>query len=73
MEPVLGVGSQLDVLGRDAELARIDRWLSMGMAEEGPEPGPPVNVLVIEGEPGIGKTTLWGRRCAAPGWPAGRC
>ena len=68
---VRGVGSQMDVLGRDAELAGIDHWLGMGIAVEGPDPGDPANVLVIEGEPGIGKTTVWGealRRARLAGW-----
>jgi len=73
---VLGVGSHMDVLGRDTELARIDGWLGMGMAEEGSESGPASNVLVIEGEPGIGKTTLWGdalRRARVAGWQVLAC
>jgi DNA-binding CsgD family transcriptional regulator len=49
----------VDVRGRDAELAQIDRWLRAG-AHDSAEPGLPGGVLVIEGEPGIGKTTLWG-------------
>ena len=48
----------MDVLGRDAELALIDGWLLRG-AQERAEPVSPGGVLVIEGEPGIGKTTLW--------------
>jgi hypothetical protein len=39
------------VIGRDAELAAIDQLLDGVSAEAG--------VLVIEGPPGIGKTTLW--------------
>jgi DNA-binding CsgD family transcriptional regulator len=38
-----------DVLGRDEELARLDEFL----AQELPR------TLVLEGRPGIGKTTLW--------------
>jgi DNA-binding CsgD family transcriptional regulator len=38
-----------EIVGRDAELAAIERWLGA--------PGP--TVLLVEGEPGIGKTTLW--------------
>lgn len=37
-----------EVVGRDAELAEIGRWLDSGSG-----------LLLIEGEPGIGKTTLW--------------
>ena len=58
------------VLGRDAELAQIDGWLRAG-AMEAAEPVSPGRVLVIEGEPGIGKTTLWGeavRRARLAGW-----
>jgi DNA-binding CsgD family transcriptional regulator len=40
-------------LGRERELASIDAWLA-GV----PGPGAPA-LLVIAGEPGIGKTTLW--------------
>ena len=38
-----------DVVGRDAELEAIDRWL------DAPRPA----AFLIEGEAGIGKTTLW--------------
>ena len=40
-----------DVLGRDEELAAVSRFLTNG-------PGPAA-ALVLEGEAGIGKTTLW--------------
>ena len=40
-----------EILGRDAELAAIASWLDRLMA------GPVA--LVLEGEAGIGKTTLW--------------
>ena len=44
------------IVGRDTELGRIGRWLDNG------RPG----LLEIEGEPGIGKTTLWeAGTCAA--------
>ena len=49
----------MDVRGRDTELAQIERWLRAG-TQEAAEPAAPGGVLVIEGEPGIGKTTLWG-------------
>jgi DNA-binding CsgD family transcriptional regulator len=39
----------LEVVGRSDELAAIEAWLD--------EPTP--SLLVLEGEPGIGKTTLW--------------
>ena len=52
------------VLGREAELASIDAWLAQvpGAGKAG--------LLVIAGEPGIGKTTLWAeatRRASAIG------
>ncbi|HKV87344.1 MAG TPA: ATP-binding protein, partial [Candidatus Dormibacteraeota bacterium] len=44
---------QLDspVIGRDSELSVVDRWLA------GPAAGP--FALIIEGEAGVGKTTVW--------------
>jgi DNA-binding CsgD family transcriptional regulator len=39
----------MDVIGRSAELDKLQTWLLGGVK----------TVLVIEGEPGIGKTTLW--------------
>jgi len=39
----------MDVIGRRAELDKLQTWLHGGVKA----------VLVIEGEPGIGKTTLW--------------
>ncbi len=56
-------------LGRDTELAQIEAWLAPGQA------GPRL-VLLIEGEPGIGKTTLWTeatRRARAAGWHVLSC
>ncbi len=53
--PIRGVGTPAGgALGRDAELGRIEAWLAAGSGPAGPQ-----LVLVIEGEPGIGKTTLW--------------
>lgn len=52
------------VLGRDSELARIDDWLTTVPTGE-------AGLLVIAGEPGIGKTTLWAqasRRAGALGY-----
>src|SRR5712691_862482 len=40
-----------DVVGRDAELRTITRFLDSLIAQP--------QALVLEGEPGIGKTTLW--------------
>jgi KaiC/GvpD/RAD55 family RecA-like ATPase len=39
------------MIGRDHELAAIERWLHEDARRGG--------VLVVEGEAGIGKTTLW--------------
>jgi hypothetical protein len=64
----------MDVLGRDAELARIDGWLRAGTLDQA-EPVSP-SVLVIEGEPGIGKTTLWSAavsRARLAGWQVLLC
>ena len=74
-----GAGSHQDVLGRDTELARIDDWLSIAMAAETcgtVGSGTAGNVLLIEGEPGIGKTTVWGeavRRARLAGWQVLSC
>jgi DNA-binding CsgD family transcriptional regulator len=46
------------VLGRDAELNAIEAWLRRGTASAAGYDNAG-SVLVIEGEPGIGKTTLW--------------
>jgi DNA-binding CsgD family transcriptional regulator len=65
----------MDVLGRDAELARLDAWLGTGGGEAAP-PVPAGSVLVIDGEPGIGKTTLWSeaaRRARLAGWQVLSC
>jgi DNA-binding CsgD family transcriptional regulator len=43
--------SPQEILGRDAELAEIERFIAS--AASGP------STLVLEGAPGIGKTTLW--------------
>src|SRR6478735_11908077 len=48
---VLTAGTGRDVLGRDADLAAIARFVAG-------EPSPAA-ALVFEGEAGIGKTTLW--------------
>jgi DNA-binding CsgD family transcriptional regulator len=63
------------VIGRDAGLRQIDAWLELVMqgtldlAASGP-------ALVIAGEPGIGKTTLWTeafRRAGDQGWQVLSC
>jgi DNA-binding CsgD family transcriptional regulator len=48
----------MDVIGRAAELERLNAWLHSGKPGH-PAPKAARTVLVIEGEPGIGKTTLW--------------
>jgi DNA-binding CsgD family transcriptional regulator len=48
----------MDVIGRAAELERLNAWLFSGKRSQ-PAPRPARAVLVIVGEPGIGKTTLW--------------
>ena len=62
------------VLGRDAELRQIEDWL--GVARSVPGPGVASALLVIEGKPGIGKTTLWAeaiRRASGLGWQILSC
>lgn len=44
-------GVEGGVVGRDAELAAVDSFLTTARSE--------LAVLVLEGEPGIGKTTVW--------------
>ena len=60
-------------LGRDTELSQIEDWLAPGAA---PGPAGPRLVLLIEGEPGIGKTTLWTEatgRARTVGWHVLSC
>ena len=60
-------------LGRDTELGQIEAWLAPGAAAG---PAGPRLVLVIEGEPGIGKTTLWTEaagRARETGWRVLSC
>jgi DNA-binding CsgD family transcriptional regulator len=45
------LGTMVDIVGRDAELAIGEAFLDR--AREGP------STLIVEGEPGIGKTTVW--------------
>jgi DNA-binding CsgD family transcriptional regulator len=67
--PIRGASAPASgVLGRDAELGQIEGWLACA-------PGPGL-VLVIEGEPGIGKTTLWAEaisRARTAGWQVLSC
>jgi len=65
-----------DVLGRDTELARIGAWLRLDTRDGEPEPAVGQGILVIEGEPGIGKTTLWAeavRGARDAGWQVLSC
>jgi DNA-binding CsgD family transcriptional regulator len=70
--PIRGAGAPADgALGRDAELGEIGAWLAAGSGPAGPH-----LVLVIEGEPGIGKTTLWTEatgRARGAGWHVLSC
>jgi DNA-binding CsgD family transcriptional regulator/predicted negative regulator of RcsB-dependent stress response len=45
------------VIGRAAELERLNTWLHTGILSAAPDAAK--TALVIEGEPGIGKTTVW--------------
>jgi DNA-binding CsgD family transcriptional regulator/predicted negative regulator of RcsB-dependent stress response len=59
------------VIGREAELARIAGWLAA--AERGDDGG---SLLAIEGDPGVGKTTVWREaihRAAEGGWTILSC
>jgi AAA ATPase domain len=60
----------MEVLGRGTELAQIEDWLGGG-ARAWPAGGGGSAVLALEGERGIGKTTLWlraGERARERGW-----
>jgi len=62
------------VLGRDVELSAIEAWLSL--AADPLRHGQASSVLVIDGEPGIGKTTLWTEgtnRARRLGWQVFSC
>jgi DNA-binding NarL/FixJ family response regulator len=48
----------MDVIGRQAELLAIGAWIGSASPNL-PEPSPRRTALVVEGEPGIGKTTIW--------------
>ncbi|MGE5133788.1 MAG: AAA family ATPase [Gemmatimonadota bacterium] len=68
-----GTLAEREILGRDAELSLAAAWLGPG-ADGQVAPGEPL--LVIEGEPGIGKTTLWAeilRRAGQQGWQVLSC
>jgi DNA-binding CsgD family transcriptional regulator len=72
--PIRGASAPTgNVLGRDAELGQIEAWLAPGAV---PGPAAARLVLVIEGEPGIGKTTLWTEatgRAREAGWHVLSC
>ena len=76
MAGAIGPGSpppvRMGVLGRDGELGRIEAWLR----RDGADPAAVATVLTIEGEPGIGKTTLWTeavRHARQAGWDVLSC
>jgi len=48
----------MDIVGRDVELETINAWLKGGVGSRPPRSSA-ATVLVIEGEPGSGKTTVW--------------
>jgi DNA-binding CsgD family transcriptional regulator len=50
----------MDVVGRTAELVKLTMWLRTDVPGWPAAPGAHKTVLAIEGEPGIGKSTLWG-------------
>lgn len=54
-----------DLVGRDAEFREITEFL----AELGSVP----RAVVLEGEPGIGKTTLWLAAAGQAGMAGGSC
>jgi DNA-binding CsgD family transcriptional regulator len=63
------------VLGRDAELRQIADWL-LPEPVNSPAAGTGGAVLVLEGQPGIGKTTLWAeavRLAGQQGWRVLSC
>ena len=60
----------MEIIGRHAELETLRAWLGGGSLN-GPAPHVVKTFLVIEGEPGIGKTTLWAQgveEARAAGW-----
>ena len=62
-----------EVVGRGAELSHIESWLSG--AERGEDAGPEL-LLAVEGDPGIGKTTVWTEaitRAGLRGWTVLAC
>jgi ATP/maltotriose-dependent transcriptional regulator MalT len=63
------------VLGRDVELSAIEAWLRRAAADPAAN-GRTTGVFVIDGEPGIGKTTLWAagtHRARRAGWQVLTC
>jgi ATP-dependent Clp protease ATP-binding subunit ClpA len=56
----MAVTESTQLVGRDEELGRVEEFLSRGGS----------TALLVEGEPGIGKTTLW--KAARQPDPAGR-
>src|SRR5713226_5174223 len=50
----------MEIIGRNTELETLKAWLH-SQPQIGRKPEEAEIVLVIEGEPGIGKTTLWAK------------
>jgi DNA-binding CsgD family transcriptional regulator len=48
------MGGVSGIVGREAEVAVLERWLA----------DPWARLALVEGEPGIGKTTIWRQACA---------
>ncbi|MGA8426002.1 MAG: AAA family ATPase, partial [Candidatus Dormiibacterota bacterium] len=69
----MAVSTGADLVGRDAELSDIADWLA---GAEGGEDSGREHVLALEGDPGIGKTTLWAeavRRACQRNWTVLDC
>ena len=65
----------MDVVGRGTELETVNAWLR-GAARGGSDQPPATTAFVIQGEPGIGKTTVWSeavRLARVSGWSVLAC
>ena len=70
----VAVANRTGPVGREADLARIERWLTP--APDGATQNPDESCFVIDGDPGIGKTTIWTeavRRARQSGWTVLTC
>lgn len=66
--------TRLEPIGREVELAQIDAWLKRSQDAGDHSHNEPL--LIIEGDPGIGKTTVWMeavRRAGLGGWAVLAC